>query len=101
MLVGVSSFADLVGQVTGLVTETTGFAAAAGTATAAAAAVTPPGNDADSATAVAQQGITTANYIAALGAGIAQLGERAAETAIENATFEALQVAGAASVTAI
>lgn len=101
MLVGVSSFADVVGQVSGLVAETTGFTAAAGTATAAAAAVTPPGNDADSVTAVAQQGITTANYIAALGAGIEQLGERAAETTTENVTFEGLSLAGAASVTSI
>lgn len=101
MLVGVSSFADVVGQVTGLVAETTGFTAAAGTATAAAAAVTPPGNDMDSVSAVAQQGVTTANYIAALGAGIEQLGERAAETTIENVTFEGLELAGAASVNSI
>lgn len=101
MLVGVDSFADVVGQVTGLVSETTGFTAAAGTATAAAAAVTPPGNDADSVSAVAQNGVTTANFIAALAAGIEQLGERAAETTTENVTFEALSDAGGAAVAAI
>ena len=101
MLVGVDSFADVVGQVTGLISETTGFSAAAGTATATAAAVTPPGNDADSVAATAQHGITTANFIAALGAGIEQLGERAAETTTENVTFQGLSAAGGAAVAAI
>ena len=94
MLVGVDSFADVVGQVTGLVAETTGFTTAAGTATAVAAAVTPPGNDADSLMAVTQNAATTANFIAMLAAGIEQLGERAAETTVENVTFEALSAAG-------
>ena len=101
MQIGVDSFADVVGQVTGLVTETTGFTAAAGTATAAAAAVTPPGNDADSVMAVTQNAATTAGFITALAAGIEQLGERAAETTTENATFEALSIAGGAAVNAI
>ena len=101
MLVGVDSFADVVGQVTGLVAETTGFTAAAGTATAAAAAVTPPGNDADSVMAVAQNAATTANFITALSAGIEQLGERAAETTTENVTFEALTDVAAAAVNAV
>jgi len=101
MLVGVDSFADVVGQVAGLVSETTGFTAAAGTATAAAAAVTPPGNDADSVVAVAQNAATTANFITALAAGIEQLGERAVETTTANTTFEALSIAGGAAVAAI
>lgn len=101
MLVGVDSFADVVGQVAGLVSETTGFTAAAGTATAAAAAVTPPGNDADSVMAVAQNAATTANFITALAAGIEQLGERAADTTVTNVTFEALSTAGAAAVNAV
>jgi hypothetical protein len=100
-LVGVDSFADVVGQVTGLVTETTGFATAASVATAAAAAVTPPGNDADSVLAVAQNATTTAMFITALAAGIEQLGERAAETTTVNTAFEALSLAGAAAVTAV
>lgn len=90
MLVGVDSFADVAGQVASLVAETTGFAA-----------VTPPGTDADSIMAVAQNAATTANFIATLSAGIEQLGQRAAETTIENTTFEALSVAGGAAVAAI
>ncbi|ART70578.1 MULTISPECIES: hypothetical protein [Mycobacteriaceae] len=101
MTIGVSSFADVVGQVSGLITETTGFTAAAGTATAAAAAVTPPGNDADSAMAVTQQAVTTADFIAMLGLGIEQLGERAAETASVNGTFEALNAAGGLAAMAV
>jgi conjugal transfer/entry exclusion protein len=101
MLVGVDSFADVVGQVAGLVSETTGFTTAAGTATAAAAAVTPPGNDADSVMAVAQNAASTANFITSLAAGIEQLGERAAETTTVNTTFEALSIAGGAAVAAI
>lgn len=101
MLVGVSSFAEVIGQVSGLIAETTGFASAASAATAAAAAVTPPGDDADSAAATSQQGVTTANYIAMLGMGLEQLGERAGETTVENATFEALQSAGSAAVAAV
>ncbi|BBX87923.1 hypothetical protein [Mycolicibacterium aubagnense] len=101
MTVGVDNFADVVGQVAGLVSETTGFTAAAGTATAAAAAVSPPGNDLDSAAATSQQGVTTANFIAALGAGIEQLGERASETTTENVTFQGLSAAGGAAVAAI
>lgn len=101
MTIGVDSFGDVVGQVAGLVAETTGFTAAAGTATAAAAAVTPPGNDADSVVAVAQNAATTANYITMLAAGIEQLGERAADTTVTNTTFEALSIAGGAAVNAI
>lgn len=101
MLVGVDNFADVVGQVTGLVSETTGFTAASGAATAAAAAVTPPGNDGDSVSAVAQQGVTTAQYVAMLGKGIEQLGERAGETTTENVAFQGLATAGAAAVAAI
>jgi len=97
----VNNFADVVSQVTGLVAATTGFASASGAATAAAAAVTPPGNDADSVSAVAQQGVTTANFIAMLAAGIEQLGERAGSTTVENTTFEALSASGAAAVAAI
>lgn len=101
MTVGVTSFADVVGQVSGLVAETTGFTTAASTATAAAAAVTPPGNDLDSTRAVAQQGVTTANYISMLGLGLEQLGERAADTTATNTTFEALQTVGSAAVLAV
>ena len=101
MITGVSGFAEVIGQVSSLIAETTGFAAAASTATAAAAAVTPPGNDLDSVRAVTQQGVTTGEFIAMLGAGLEQLGERAAETTAENATFEALGTAGAAAVNAI
>lgn len=101
MVVGVSSFADVVSQVSGLITETTGFTSAASVATAAAAAVTPPGDDADSATATTQQGVTTANFIAMLGMGLEQLGERAGETSVENTTFEALQSVGSAAVAAV
>lgn len=101
MLVGVDSFADVVSQVTGLIAETTGFAAAGSSATAVAAAVTPPGNDADSMMAVTQNATTVANYIAALAAGLEQLGERAAETTLVNTTFEGLSTAGAAAVNAI
>lgn len=101
MQVGVDSFADVVSQVTGLITETVGFTAAAGTATATAAAVTPPGNDADSVMAVTQNNITTANFVAALAVGIEQLGERAAETTAVNGAFEALSAAGGAAVAAI
>ena len=101
MITGVASFADVTSQVGGLVAETTGFATAASTATAAAAAVTPPGNDLDSVRAVAQQGVSTANYIAMLGAGLEQLGERAAETTAENVSFQGLQTAGAAAVLAV
>jgi uncharacterized iron-regulated protein len=98
MLVGVTSFGDVIGQVAGLMTETTGFSAASATATAAAAVVTPPGNDADSFQAVAQHTATVANYVYMLGLGIEQLGERAGETTINNATFEALQGLGSAAV---
>ena len=101
MLVGVDNFADVVSQVAGLVSETTGFTAASGTATAVAAAVTPPGNDADSVMAVAQNATATAEFVAALSAGIAQLGERAAETTTENATFEGLSTACGAAVAAL
>lgn len=101
MLVGVDNFADVVGQVTGLISETTGFATAGSTATAVAATVTPPGNDADSLMAVTQNATTVANYIAALAAGLEQLGERAAETTSTNATFEALSAAGGAAVAAL
>lgn len=101
MITGVSSFADVVNQVSGLVAETTGFTTAASTATATAAAVTPPGNDLDSVRAVAQQGITTAEFVAMLGAGIEQLGERAGETTIENTTFEMLQTAGETAILAV
>ena len=95
------NFADVASQVAGLVAETTGFTAAAGTATAVAAAVTPPGNDADSVLAVAQNNAATADFVAALSAGIEQLGERAAETTMENATFQALSAAGGAAVSAL
>ena len=101
MLVGVDNFADVVSQVAGLVSETTGFTAASGTATAVAAAVTPPGNDADSVMAVAQNAATNAMFISALAAGIEQLGERAAETTTVNTAFEALSAAGAAAVAAV
>lgn len=101
MITGVTGFAEVIGQVSSLIAETTGFAAAASTATAAAAAVTPPGNDLDSVRAVTQQGVTTGEFIAMLGAGLEQLGERAAETTAENATFEALGTAGAAAVNAV
>lgn len=100
-LTGVSSFADVVGQVGGLVAETTGFTAAASSATAIAAVCTPPGNDADSVQATAQNAATTAEFIAMLGAGIEQLGERAAETTTENVAFEALGTAGSAAIAAI
>lgn len=101
MLVGVSNFGDVMGQVAGLVAETTGFTAASSAATATAAAVTPPGNDADSFAAVAQHGTTTANFVAMLGAGIEQLGERAAETTTNNLTFQGLQLAGSSALSAI
>lgn len=101
MLVGVSSFGDVAGQVAGLVAETTGFTAASSTALAAAAAVTPPGNDADSVAATAQHSATVANFVASLGSGIAQLGQRAAETTTTSLTFEALQGLGAAAVAAV
>lgn len=101
MLVGVSSFGDVVSQVSGLMAETTGFSSASAAATAAAAAVTPPGNDADSAAAVAQHTTTVGNYVSMLGLGIEQLGERAGETGVNNATFEALQGIGSAAVAAI
>lgn len=71
--VGVDSFADVAGQVAGLLAET-GFTAPASTATAVAAAVTSPGNDADSVLAVAQNNAATAAFVAALSAGIEQLG---------------------------
>ena len=100
-LVGVSSFGDVVSQVTGLVAETTGFAAASAAATAAAAAVTPPGNDADSFNAVVQHSATVAEFVAMMGLGIEQLGERAGETLVNNATFQALQGVGAAAAAAI
>ncbi len=100
-ITGVSSFADVVSQVGGLVTETTGFGTAASAATAIAAVLTPPGNDADSVQATAQQGITTADFIAMLSLGLEQLTERATETSTENMTFEALGTMGAAAVNAI
>lgn len=101
MITGVSSFADVVSQVSGLVAETTGFATASSTATAAAAAVTPPGNDADSLRAVAQQGTTTAEFVSMLAAGLEQLGERAAETTSENVTFDTLQALGSSAILAV
>lgn len=101
MLVGVDGFATVVQQVSGLIAETTGFATAGASATAVAAAVTPPGNDADSIMAVAQNATTVATYISMLAAGLEQLGERAAETTAVNGTFEALSVAGSAAVNAV
>lgn len=101
MNVGVSSFGEVIGQVAGLTAETTGFSAASAAATAAAAAVTPPGNDSDSFSAVAQHTATVGNYVSMLGLGIEQLGERAGETTINNATFQVLQDLGGAAVAAI
>ncbi|SIM03559.1 Uncharacterised protein [Mycobacteroides abscessus subsp. abscessus] len=100
-ITGVSSFADVVGQVGGLTAATTGFGTAASSATAVAAMCAPPGNDADSVQATAQNAATTAEFITSLGAGIEQLGERAAETTTENVAFEALGVAGGAAIAAI
>ncbi|BBY54075.1 hypothetical protein H7J07_05555 [Mycobacterium koreense] len=100
-IVGVDGFGTVIGQVAGLVSETTGFAAASSAATAAAAAVTPPGNDADSVSAVAQHNVTVAQFVAMMGLGIEQLGERAGETSVNSATFEALQDIGSAAVAAI
>lgn len=99
--IGVSSFGDVVSQVAGLTAETTGFASAAATATAAAAAVTPPGNDADSGQAVVQQGTSTANFIAAISAGLEQTAERAGSTAVVNTTMETMTATVGAAVTAI
>lgn len=101
MLVGVSNFGEVMGQVSGLIAETTGFSSAAAAATAATAACTPPGNDADSVTATAQHGMTVANYISMLGMGLEQLAERAGETTSNNLTFQGLQIAGAAATSAI
>lgn len=100
-ITGVSSFADVVGQVGGLTAATTGFGTAASSATAIAAECTPPGNDADSVQATTQNAATTAEFITSLGAGIEQLGERAAETTTENVAFEALGTAGGAAIAAI
>lgn len=101
MNVGVTSFGDVIGQVAGLTAETVGFSSASSAATAAAAAVTPPGNDSDSFAAVAQHTATVANYVSMLGLGIEQLGERAGETTINNATFDVLQGIGSAAVMAV
>lgn len=96
--IGVSNFADVVSQVTGLITETTGFTTAAAAATATAAAVTPPGVDADSVEAVVQHTATVAEFVSMMGLGIAQLGERAAETTLNNSTFQIIPELGAAAV---